>query len=217
MRILVAEDECVLADLLADGLRRHAHAVDVVHDGAAALERLAVNDYDVLILDRDLPEVHGDEVCRSLAQSRANVRILMLTAAGELHERVAGLQLGADDYLPKPFAYAELIARVQALGRRSNPPLPPVLERHGIVIETALVQASRDGRRLPLSPKEYAVLEMLMRAQGKVVSTEEVLEHVWDENADPFTSVVKVTVSKLRAKLGEPRVIVTVPGAGYRL
>jgi DNA-binding response OmpR family regulator len=217
MRILVAEDERVLAELVADGLRRHAMAVDVVHDGAAALEQLQVNDYDVLILDRDLPEVHGDEVCRELAQTGAAVRILMLTAASAVSERVAGLGLGADDYLPKPFAYAEVLARVQALGRRRTPPLPPVLRRTGIVLDGPHRQAHRDGRYLPLSRKEYAVLEVLMRAQGAVVTTEELLERAWDEHTDPFTTVVKVTMSKLRAKLGEPPVIVTVPGGGYRL
>ena len=217
MRVLVAEDEPVLAGLVADGLRRHAMAVDVVHDGADALERLTVTDYDVLLLDRDLPGVHGDEVCRTLAQRSSFTRILMLTAAGTVPDRVAGLALGADDYLPKPFAYAELVARVRALGRRSMPPVPPVLERHGITLDPARCQAFRDGRYLPLSRKEFAVLEVLMRAGGTIVSAEELLERAWDENADPFTTVVKVTVSKLRAKLGEPQVIVTVPGSGYRM
>lgn len=217
MRVLVAEDEPVLAGLVADGLRRHAMAVDVVHDGADALERMTLTDYDVLLLDRDLPGVHGDEVCRTLAQRSSLTRILMLTAAGTVPDRVSGLALGADDYLPKPFAYAELVARVQALGRRSMPPVPPVLERHGITLDPARCQAFRDGRYLPLSPKEFAVLQVLMRAGGTIVSAEELLERAWDENADPFTTVVKVTVSKLRAKLGEPQVIVTVPGSGYRL
>jgi DNA-binding response OmpR family regulator len=217
MRVLVAEDERVLADLVAEGLRAQAMAVDVAYDGAAALERLDVNDYDVLILDRDLPEVHGDEVCRELARRGAPVRILMLTAAGAVHERVSGLGLGADDYLAKPFAYAELVARVRALARRSAPPLPPVLERHGVRLDTARRQAFRDQVYLPLSRKEYAVLEVLLRAQGAVVSTEELLERAWDENTDPFTTVVKVTMSKLRAKLGDPSVIATVPGSGYRL
>jgi len=216
MRILVAEDERVLADLLADGLRRHAMAVDVAYDGAAALARLAVNDYDVLVLDRDLPEVHGDQVCRELVRTGAAVRILMLTAAGAVSDRVAGLGLGADDYLPKPFAYTELLARVQALGRRRNPPLPPTIERAGITLDAPRRQAFRDGRYLPLSRKEYAVLEVLMRARGAVVTAEELLERAWDEHTDPFTTVVKVTVSKLRAKLGEPPVIATVAG-GYQL
>ena len=217
MRILVAEDERALADLVADGLRRHAMAVDVVYDGAAASERLAVNDYDVLVLDRDLPELHGDEVCRQLVRSGARTRILMLTAAASVSERVAGLGLGADDYLPKPFAYAELVARVQALGRRSQAPLPPVLERHGLVLDAPRRQAFRDGRYLPLSRKEYAVLKVLMRAHGVVVTSEELLESAWDEHADPFTTVVRATVSKLRAKLGEPPLIETLPGTGYRL
>ncbi|MFI0371277.1 response regulator transcription factor [Actinomadura sp. 1N219] len=217
MRILVAEDERVLADLVAEGLREQAMAVDVAYDGAAALERLAVNDYDVLVLDRDLPRVHGDEICRELAQSGEQVRILMLTASGTVHERVTGLNLGADDYLAKPFAFDELVARIQALGRRAAPPLPPVLEHAGITLDTARRQVFRDGRYLPLSPKEFAVLEVLMRARGTLVSTEELLERAWDEHTDPFTTVVKVTMSKLRSKLGDPPVIVTVPGSGYRL
>jgi DNA-binding response OmpR family regulator len=217
MRVLVAEDVRVLADLVADGLREQAMAVDVAYDGASALERLACNDYDVLVLDRDLPEVHGDAICQDLASRGARVRILMLTAAGSVHDRVAGLGLGADDYLTKPFAYAELLARVQALGRRANPPLPPVLERQGIVLDTARRQVSRDGTFVWLSRKEYAVLEVLMRAQGAVVTSSDLLELAWDENADPFTTVVKVTISKLRARLGDPPVIETVPGHGYRL
>jgi DNA-binding response OmpR family regulator len=217
MRVLVAEDERTLADLIAEGLRRHAMAVDVAYDGAAALERLRVNDYDVLVLDRDLPVVHGDDVCRALAEYGSRVRILMLTASGTVDDRVAGLDIGADDYLPKPFEYAELLARVRALGRRSRPSLPPVLRRSGIVVDAPRRQAFRDGRYLPLSRKEYAVLEVLMRAQGSIVSAEELLERAWDENTDPFTTVVKVTISKLRAKLGDPPAIVTVQGSGYRL
>jgi DNA-binding response OmpR family regulator len=217
MRVLVAEDERTLADLIAEGLRRHAMAVDVAYDGAAALERVRVNDYDVLVLDRDLPLVHGDEVCRALAENGSRVRILMLTASGTVDDRVAGLDIGADDYLPKPFEYAELLARVRALGRRSRPSLPPVLRRSGIVVDAPRRQAFRDGRYLPLSRKEYAVLEVLMRAQGSIVSAEELLERAWDENTDPFTTVVKVTISKLRAKLGDPPAIVTVTGSGYRL
>jgi DNA-binding response OmpR family regulator len=217
MRILVAEDERVLADLVAEGLRKQAMAVDVVYDGAAASERLAVHDYDVLVLDRDLPEVHGDDICRELAQAGARTRILMLTAASSVPERVAGLGLGADDYLPKPFEYCELVARVRALGRRVQAPVPPVLERHGIVLHSHTLQAFRNGRYLPLSRKEYAVLETLMRADGAVVSAETLLEKAWDENVDPFTTVVRVIVSRLRAKLGEPTCVETVPGAGYRL
>jgi DNA-binding response OmpR family regulator len=217
MRILVAEDERFLADLVAEGLREQAMAVDLAYDGSAALERLAVNDYDVLVLDRDLPGVHGDEVCRQLTRRGTPVRILMLTASGELHDRIGGLNLGADDYLPKPFSFEELVARIRALARRSGRPLAPVLDRRGITLDTARRQASRDGRPLRLSLKEYAVLEVLMRAQGAVVSTEELLERAWDEHIDPFTTAVKVTMSKLRTKLGDPPVIVTVPGSGYRM
>ncbi|MCK2222060.1 response regulator transcription factor (plasmid) [Actinomadura sp. ATCC 31491] len=217
MRILVAEDERDLADLVAVGLRRHAMAVDVVYDGAAAVERLAVHDYDVLVLDRDLPGIHGDLVCAELVARGSRTRILMLTAAASVPERVAGLGMGADDYLPKPFDYTELVARVQALGRRSQSQVPPVLMRHGIVLDRHRLQASRDGRHLQLSLKEFAVLEVLMRADGAVVSSERLLEEAWDENADPFTTVVRVLISRLRAKLGDPPCIQTVPGAGYLL
>ncbi|WP_433257461.1 response regulator transcription factor [Streptosporangium sp. CA-135522] len=217
MRILVAEDERDLADLVAVGLRRHAMAVDVVYDGAVAVERLAVHDYDVLVLDRDLPEMHGDLVCRELVARGSRTRILMMTAAASVPERVAGLGMGADDYLPKPFDYAELVARVQALGRRSQSAVPPVLMRHGIVLDPHRLQVSRDGRHLHLSLKEFAVLEVLMRADGTVVSSERLLEEAWDENADPFTTVVRVLISRLRAKLGDPPCIQTVPGAGYLL
>ena len=217
MRVLVAEDETVLAGLVAEGLRRHAMAVDVVHDGGAAAERLGVNDYDVLVLDRDLPVRHGDEVCADLARDGARTRILMLTAAASVPERVAGLGLGADDYLTKPFDFSELVARVQALGRRSRAASPPVLSRHGIVLDTRRMQAFRDGVYLRLSLKELAVLETLMRAEGALVSAEMLLESAWDENVDPFTTVVRVIVSRLRAKLGDPPVVETVPGAGYRL
>lgn len=217
MRVLVAEDERVLADLVAEGLRKHAMAVDVVYDGAAASERLGVNEYDVLVLDRDLPEVHGDVICADLAQTGARTRILMLTAAASVPERVAGLGLGADDYLTKPFDFSELVARVQALGRRSQTALPPVLERKGIVLDVQRLQAVRDGRYLRLSLKEFAVLETLIRANGAFVSTEQLLESAWDENADPFTTVVRVIISRLRTKLGDPPCIETIPGAGYRL
>ncbi|MEU8204128.1 response regulator transcription factor [Streptosporangium sp. NPDC049046] len=217
MRILAAEDERDLADLVAMGLRRHAMAVDVAYDGEAAMERLTVNDYDVLVLDRDLPGISGDVICRDLVRAGARTRILMLTAAASIPERVAGLGLGADDYLPKPFDYTELVARVRALGRRSQAALPPVLERHGIVLDPQRMQVSRDGRFLRLSLKEYAVLEVLMRANGTVVSAETLLESAWDEHADPFTTVVRVIISRLRAKLGDPPCIHTVPGAGYLL
>ena len=217
MRVLVAEDERVLADLVAEGLRKRAMAVDVVYDGAAASERLEVNDYDVLVLDRDLPQIHGDVICADLARTGTRTRILMLTAAASVPDRVAGLGLGADDYLTKPFDYTELVARVQALGRRSQAALPPVLERSGIVLDPTRLQAVRDGRYLRLSLKEFAVLETLIRANGAVVSAEQLLESAWDENADPFTTVVRVIVSRLRAKLGDPPCIETVAGAGYRL
>ncbi|MFC4116725.1 response regulator transcription factor [Nonomuraea zeae] len=216
MRILVAEDERVLADLIGEGLRRESMTVDVVYDGGAALERLAAEDYEVLVLDRDLPVVHGDAVCRVLAERAAPVRVLMLTAAVTVGDRVAGLGLGADDYLTKPFASAELFARVRALGRRTAARLPPVLERHGVVLDSPHRQAFRDGVYLRLSRKEYAVLEVLMRARGAVVTTEELLDRAWDEHTDPFTTVVKVTVSKLRVKLGDPPLIRTAPG-GYAL
>jgi DNA-binding response OmpR family regulator len=217
MRVLVAEDERDLADLVATGLRRYAMAVDVVYDGAAAAQQLAVHDYDVLVLDRDLPGVHGDTICHNLAKAGSPTRILMLTAASSVRERVAGLSLGADDYLPKPFDYSELVARVQALGRRCQAPVPPTLQRHGIVLDTNLMQVSRNGRHLRLSLKEYAVLEVLMRANGGVVSAETLLEKAWDEHTDPFTTVVRVIVSRLRAKLGDPPCIRTLPGAGYVL
>ena len=217
VRVLVAEDERVMADTIAEGLRRRAMAVDVCYDGDAALERVAVHRYDVVVLDRDLPEVHGDEVCRAIVAAGAETRVLMLTAAAGIRDRVDGLDLGADDYLTKPFAFAELAARVGALGRRARPALPPVLERAGIRLDGPRHSASRDGLLLSLSPKEFAVLEVLMRAEGTVVSTEELLEKAWDENADPFTNAVRVAVMTLRRKLGDPPVIETVAGAGYRI
>ncbi|CAM3782258.1 response regulator transcription factor [Kibdelosporangium persicum] len=217
MRVLVVEDERLLADTLAEGLRRLSMAVDVCYDGDAALERVHVHSYDVVVLDRDLPKVHGDDVCRSLIKAGGEAKVLMLTASGEVTDRVAGLRLGADDYLTKPFAFDELVARVQALARRARPALPPVLERSGVVLDLPRHQASRDGRHLPLSPKEFAVLEVLMRAEGAVVSAEDLLEKAWDEYADPFTNAVRVAVMTLRRKLGDPPVIDTLPGAGYRL
>jgi DNA-binding response OmpR family regulator len=206
-----------LANTITVGLRKHAMAVDVAYDGDAALERLAVNDYDVVVLDRHLPVVSGDEVCRTLAESGAQPRILMLTAATAIKERVAGLGLGADDYLTKPFAFAELIARVQALARRARPASPPVLERAGIRLEPHRHTISRDGEHVPLSRKEFAVLAELLRADGGVVSAEQLLEKAWDEHIDPFTGVVRFTIMMLRRKLGEPPVIQTVAGAGYRI
>ncbi len=217
MRVLVVEDERLLADAIAGGLRRHAMAVDVAYDGNAALERLAVNDYDVVVLDRDLPIVSGDEVCTTLAESRAGTRILMLTAATAVSQRVAGLSLGADDYLTKPFAFAELAARIQALGRRTRPAAPPVLERGGIRLDQHRRTVARDGQPVGLSRKEFAVLTELLRADGGVVSAEQLLEKAWDEHADPFTGVVRFIIMMLRRKLGDPPVIETVPGAGYRI
>jgi DNA-binding response OmpR family regulator len=217
MRILVVEDERVLADAVAEWLRREAFAVDLVYDGDAALERLGVNDYDVVVLDRDLPVVHGDDVCRAIVDSGLSTRVLMLTASATVRERVAGLSLGADDYLPKPFAFVELSARVHALLRRTRPAAPPVLERAGITLDLARHEVFRDGRPIPLARKEFAVLAELMRADGATVSAEDLLERAWDEHVDPFTNVVRVTVMKLRRKLGEPGVIETVAGVGYRL
>ncbi|ONI70399.1 DNA-binding response regulator [Actinosynnema sp. ALI-1.44] len=215
MRVLVVEDEPILADAVAEWLRREAFAVDVVHRGDEALERLAVNDYDVLVLDRDIPGVHGDEVCRAVAGG--DTRILMLTAASGVRDRVAGLGLGADDYLPKPFAFIELSARVHALLRRTRPAAPPVLRRAGLSIDPGRREVSRDGQPITLANKEFALLTELVRADGAVVSTEHLLEKVWDENIDPFTNVVRVTMMKLRRKLGDPPIVETVAGVGYRI
>ncbi|MFD5427566.1 response regulator transcription factor [Streptomyces sp. NPDC127084] len=217
MRVLVVEDEEMLAGAIAEGLRQEAFAVDVVYDGEAALERLAVNEYDVMVLDRDLPKVHGDVVCGQVVGSGAGVRILMLTVSTTIAERVAGLSLGADDYLAKPFAFAELVARVRALGRRARAAAPPVLERAGLRLDPHLRETYRDGRYIALSRKEFAVLEELLRAQGAPVSAEMLLERVWDENIDPFTTIVRVTIRSLRRKLGDPGVVETVTGVGYRV
>jgi DNA-binding response OmpR family regulator len=217
MRVLVVEDHVRLADSVARVLRRGGMAVDVVHDGATALERTAEVEYDVVVLDRDLPGVHGDEVCRQLMREPLRTRVLMLTAAGSIDDRVEGLTIGADDYLPKPFAYPELLARIRALGRRSQTAVPPLLERGDLHLDPARRVATRAGTQLPLNPKELAVLEYLLTAQGRVVSAEELLERVWDEATDPFTTTVKATMNRLRSKLGEPPVIETVPRAGYRI
>ncbi|GII79875.1 transcriptional regulatory protein CutR [Sphaerisporangium rufum] len=217
MRVLIAEDERMLADSIAEGLRAEALAVDIAYDGEAALERLGVHDYDVLVLDRDLPGRHGDDVCRTLVAGGALVRIIMLTAAADVGSRVDGLSLGADDYLPKPFAFEELLARVHALGRRTRPADPPMLERAGIRLDWAHRQVFRDGRYLPLARKEFGVLAELLRARGAVVSAETLLEKVWDEHIDPFTNTVRTTMTKLRRKIGQPPVIETVTGAGYRI
>ncbi len=217
MRVLVTEDDEVLATAVAAGLRREGMAVDVALDGDAAMERLAVNRYDVVVLDRDLPGVPGDDICRALAAGRSASRVLMLTAARSVRDRVEGLGLGADDYLPKPFDFAELVARIRALGRRASAPLPPSLQHEDLSLDPARRVAVRAGRRLPLTPKELAVLECLLAADGRPVSAEELLERVWDEAADPFTSTVKTTVRRLRAKLGDPPVIETVRESGYRI
>lgn len=217
VRVLVADDERLLADTIAKGLRRLSMAVDICYDGQAALDLISTHRYDVAVLDRDMPLRSGDEVCRWISDSDADLRVLMLTAAGGIRDRVEGLGLGADDYLTKPFAFAELVARVQALSRRSRPATKPILERCGVVLDRARQHAARDGRTLDLTPKEFAVLEVLLRADGQIVSAEDLLEQAWDENADPFTNAVRVAVMTLRKKLGDPAIIVTVPRAGYRL
>jgi DNA-binding response OmpR family regulator len=214
MRVLVAEDHVVLADRIAEGLRDAGLAVDVVNDGQAALTQAGLTAYDVVVLDRDLPVVHGDQVCRTLAGGAA--RILMLTAAAAVDDRVDGLELGADDYLGKPFAFHELVARVRALGRRA-PSAPPVVRHGDLTVDRARHRASRGTRALSLTRKEFAILELLLAANGRVVSAEELLEHVWDANTDPFSNIVSVTMARLRRKLGEPPLIDTVVGKGYRL
>ena len=217
MRVLVVEDHKELAEAIATGLRREGMAVDLSFDGDSALERTCCTDYDVIVLDRDLPGTHGDEVCTTLTTAGKNSRILMLTASATIADRVDGLTIGADDYLPKPFAFAELVARVRALGRRSQPAIPPLLVCGDLRLDPARRVAVRAGQRLALTAKEMAVLELLMAAQGAVVSAEQLLEQAWDEHADPFTATVKVTVSRLRAKLGDPPVIHTVDRYGYRI
>jgi DNA-binding response OmpR family regulator len=217
VRVLVIEDDVELAETVGLGLRRAEMAVDVACDGATGLERAVDTDYDVIVLDRDLPGVHGDEICRRLAAGRSPSRILMLTAAGSLTDRVDGLNLGADDYLAKPFDFPELTARVRALARRAAMPLPPVLQHGDVRLDPASRTASRAGQRLALSAKEFAVLEYLLACVGRVVSAEELLERVWDEAADPFTTAVKQTMRRLRAKLGDPPVIATVREGGYQI
>ncbi|HWE59897.1 MAG TPA: response regulator transcription factor [Solirubrobacteraceae bacterium] len=216
MRVLVAEDHAELAQDIAEGLRDRGIATDVAPDGAAALQKGLVYRYDVIVLDRDLPALHGDQVCVALRDGGSAARILMLTAAATIRDRVEGLNLGADDYLPKPFAFEELVARVQALARRA-PSGPTVLSRGELTLDRGRRQAARAGQELSLTRKELGVLELLLEADGAVVSAEELLERVWDENADPFTRTVVVTLTRLRRKLGEPEVIETVLGAGYRL
>ena len=217
MRVLVVEDHEDLAAAIGTGLRRHGMAVDVVHDGQEALDQVALTRYDVVVLDRDLPGVHGDEVCRTLAARRSPGRILMLTAASTVRDRVDGLGLGADDYLSKPFDFAELVARVRALGRRSAEAVPPVLRSGDVTLDSSRRAAFRAGQRLELSPKEFAVLECLLARAGQVVSAEHLLEQARDAAANPFTHTVKTTVGRLRARLGEPPVIETIREGGYRI
>ena len=217
MRVLVVEDHARLADTVATVLRREGMAVDVAYDGREALDRIGLTAYDVVVLDRDLPGVHGDEVCRSLVANGAPGSVLMLTAATTVANRVEGLGIGADDYLSKPFHLAELVARIRALSRRSRTVRPPILVYRDLELDSARRTVTRAGRPLTLSPKEFAVLELLLGAEGDVVSTERLLEHAWDDATDPFTNAVRMTISRLRAKLGEPPVIATVTPIGYRI
>jgi DNA-binding response OmpR family regulator len=217
VRVLVIEDDEELAETVAAGLRHARMAVDVVLDGEAGLAHALVNDYDVIVLDRDLPRLHGDQVCARLVDAGGRSRVLMLTAAATSDDLVRGLGLGADDYLPKPFDFPVLVARIGALARRAQPGIPPVLECGGVVLDTARRSARRGGQRLDLTPKEFGALELLLAARGRAVSAEELLARVWDEAADPFTGAVKVTISRLRSKLGDPPVIETIARAGYRI
>ena len=217
MRVLVIEDDAELAEAVAAGLRRELLATDMSLNGHDGLDRALYTDYDVVVLDRDLPGVHGDTVCAELIAAGSRSRILMLTAAATIEDRVGGLTLGADDYLPKPFAFAELVARVRALARRAQPAVPPVLISGDVCVDPARRTVRRRGCPVDLGPKEFGVLELLLAAQGRVVSAEELLERVWDEMADPFSSAVKVTMSRLRRKLGDPPLIETVAQAGYRV
>jgi two-component system, OmpR family, response regulator VanR len=217
MRILVAEDERRLAGAIARGLRREGMAVDITHDGASALFKARVVPYDVVVLDRDLPEMHGDEVCRRLSDSERETKVLMLTAADGIDDVVDGLTLGADDYLPKPFQWKELVARIRALARRAGPARPAVLRRGDLVLDPARHTVTRAGIDVDLTPKEFGVLEALMAADGAAVSVEDLLHRVWDEHADPFTNTVRMTIMTLRRKLGDPPVLETVMGAGYRI
>lgn len=217
MRVLVVEDEVYLAQAIRTGLEQEAIAADIVHDGSSALEAISITDYDALVLDRDLPGVHGDEVCRRVVAEYPGVRVLMLTAARGLDHTVSGLRLGADDYLAKPFEFPELVARLRALARRTVDARPPVLERAGIRLDPFRREVTRDGAYVRLSRKEFAVLEQLLLAGGGVVSAEMLLEKAWDERADPFTNTIRVTVSNLRRRLGSPWVIQTVSGSGYKI
>ena len=217
MRVLVVEDQAEMAEMVAAGLRRAQMAVDVALDGPSGLERALINDYDVLVLDRDLPGLHGDEICVQLIAAGRRSRVLMLTAAADSQDLVEGLGLGADDYLGKPFDFPVLVARIRALARRTHPVAPPVLRVADLVVDTAKRRASRSGRSIELAPKEFGVLELLVASEGRSVSAEELLERVWDELADPFTNAVAITISRLRAKLGDPPLIETVSRSGYRI
>jgi DNA-binding response OmpR family regulator len=217
VRVLVVEDQAKLATIVAAGLRRAGMAVDVVFDGHDALEHTASTEYDVVVLDRDLPGVHGDEICRTLVAAGSATRVLMLTGARTVGDRIEGLGLGADDYLPKPFDFGELVARIRALVRRPGASLPPTLSHKDVRLDSARRRVTRAGSELALNPKEFAVLEVLLAAGGAVVSSEQLLERVWDEEADPFSQAVKTTMSRLRAKLGDPPIIETVTRSGYRI
>lgn len=216
MRVLIVEDDPYMADAVRTGLRREAMAADIASTGEEALDLIAGDEYDLVVLDRDLPGIHGDDVCRAIAADHPRMRVLMLTAARTLDDRVTGFEIGADDYLPKPFEFPELVARLRALERRTEPARPPTLEAHGVRLDPFRREVYRDGRLIRLSPKEFAVLHTLMSAQGGVLSAETLLEKAWDANADPFTNTTRVTISNLRKRLGQPWVIQTVPGAGYR-
>jgi DNA-binding response OmpR family regulator len=217
MRVLIVEDHPRLANALADGLRAEGLAVDLAFDGDEALTHVRVNRYEVVVLDRDLPGTHGDDVCRAIVAEHSETRVLMLTAASTIRDRVEGLGLGADDYLPKPFDFAELVARIRALARRVAAPLPPVLEHGDLTVDPGRRTAVRGERRLALTPKELGVLEYLLATNGRVISAEELLARVWDEAANPFTSTVKTTIGRLRAKLGDPPLIETIREGGYRI
>jgi DNA-binding response OmpR family regulator len=217
MRVLVVDDDTELADTVAVGLRQHRMSVDVAYDGPSGLDRALDNEYDVIVLDRDLPGVHGDDVCTALISARRRCRIIMLTASAAMDDVVDGLHLGADDYLPKPFDFPVLVARIAALCRRAQPANPPVLRHGDLRLDTGQRRVWREDRLLDLAPKEFGVLELLLAAQGRAVSTEELLERVWDEHADPFTTAVKITISRLRGKLGDPPMIETVARSGYRI
>ncbi|HTE62685.1 MAG TPA: response regulator transcription factor [Solirubrobacteraceae bacterium] len=217
MRVLVAEDEPRIAGAVARGLRREGMAVDLAADGASALYKARIAPYDVVVLDRDLPVMHGDDVCRTLTAEQPETKVLMLTAARSTDDLVAGLSLGADDYLPKPFRFAELVARLRALARRSGAARPPVLEAGDVALDPAGRTATRAGRPLDLTPKEFAVLEVLLAAQGAVVAPEELVDKAWDEQLDPLSNTVRMTVMTLRRKLGDPPLVATVRGSGYRV